>query len=1058
MSATPEKEPERASEGGKTSGPRWHRVFWGLFRCARTALIVLLLLLLVLGLFLNKVGLPGFVKNRVVAAARSKGLQVEFSRLRLLWYRGVVADDLHLRSTNAAPGPELFVEHAECPLDPVALKNFSFKINSLRLEGGRLFWPLTLTNGPRRTLVLNNVSGEMRFLPDDVWELRSLRGDYHHVKLELSGALAHAAALGRLKLPVRPKTPGAPTPSALHQLETLLSRLELAGQPEVHLRFVGDAEHPATLSANFYANLTGLHSPWATGTNLLLTAQFAPSPRTNALPGLTLKLEAEDVQTPWGRSRSANVDLQLESLSALSANALPPGLNLGLELLEPAARWGTAENLSIAAHSVSCPTNAALVQTELSAISKNPVTQWGKAAGAQLTFFGSHNVTNLASIEMRCDMTAENAFTRWGEARQAQVHASGAWPASTDQLLQTNLAWPERLSGIPFAASALLSNSRLKDVDSKTLSISVENGHSRFDVASSGDLSGGGFSLRAQLDPATRELSFSGSSAVDAQRLSKWLSTNSQKWLSNYQFKVPPKFQAQGRLVLPSWTNTALDWTRDVLPGLSLAGSFEAGPGAYRGLSFASAQSPFTFTNSLWELPALKVTRPEGALEARYRSNPLTREFHWQVHSEIDPTIAKPLFPKKLVRQAFDFFKFTSPPIIDAEITGSWLEPERLSASAQLSASNFTVRGEAVKECSTRFQYTNHLLSFFDARVEREKGEHGTAAGIAVDLRAQKLYFTNGLSTLNPYAVARAIGDYAFDAIAPYQFDSPPTVRLHGAVDLKRKRYEEDLHFEVAGGFFHWGQLRLEQLVGNVDWVGQTLAVTNVLGGFRAGQLTGHAWFDFGGLDDAQFSLKTTWEGVDLRQLDTRSPGKTNRLEGLLDGELVITNALAGDPNTWQGYGRVNLRDGLIWDIPMFGVFSPVLNAFAPGLGNSRANEASATFLLVDGIFSSKDLEIRATMMRMALQGTIGLNRKVNTTVEAELLRDVPAVGIVISKVFWPVTKIFEYKVTGTLAEPKAEPLYVLPKILLMPFHPLKTLKGLLTDESKESEEKKPPP
>ena len=67
-----------------------------------------------------------------------------------------------------------------------------------------------------------------------------------------------------------------------------------------------------------------------------------------------------------------------------------------------------------------------------------------------------------------------------------------------------------------------------------------------------------------------------------------------------------------------------------------------------------------------------------------------------------------------------------------------------------------------------------------------------------------------------------------------------------------------------------------------------------------------------------------------------------------------------------------------------------------------------------------------------------------------------PAVGFVISKLFWPVTKIFEYKVTGTLSEPKAEPLYVIPKVLLMPFHPLKTLKGIFVEEPKPGDEKKP--
>jgi len=43
------------------------------------------------------------------------------------------------------------------------------------------------------------------------------------------------------------------------------------------------------------------------------------------------------------------------------------------------------------------------------------------------------------------------------------------------------------------------------------------------------------------------------------------------------------------------------------------------------------------------------------------------------------------------------------------------------------------------------------------------------------------------------------------------------------------------------------------------------------------------------------------------------------------------------------------------------------------------------------------------------------------------------------------VTKMFEYKVTGTLSEPKTEPIYLIPKIVLMPFHPIQTIKGLFS-------------
>jgi len=42
----------------------------------------------------------------------------------------------------------------------------------------------------------------------------------------------------------------------------------------------------------------------------------------------------------------------------------------------------------------------------------------------------------------------------------------------------------------------------------------------------------------------------------------------------------------------------------------------------------------------------------------------------------------------------------------------------------------------------------------------------------------------------------------------------------------------------------------------------------------------------------------------------------------------------------------------------------------------------------------------------------------------------------------WPVSKLFEYHVTGTLNHPKSEPIYV-PKLLLMPLHPIRSLEEL---------------
>jgi hypothetical protein len=83
----------------------------------------------------------------------------------------------------------------------------------------------------------------------------------------------------------------------------------------------------------------------------------------------------------------------------------------------------------------------------------------------------------------------------------------------------------------------------------------------------------------------------------------------------------------------------------------------------------------------------------------------------------------------------------------------------------------------------------------------------------------------------------------------------------------------------------------------------------------------------------------------------------------------------------------------------------------------------------------------------MKIQGTVDFDSQANVRAEAELLRDVPVIGLPMSKILWPFTKLFEYKVTGSLDNPKAEPVYVLPRVLL---HPIKSLKDFVGEEKKE--------
>ena len=152
----------------------------------------------------------------------------------------------------------------------------------------------------------------------------------------------------------------------------------------------------------------------------------------------------------------------------------------------------------------------------------------------------------------------------------------------------------------------------------------------------------------------------------------------------------------------------------------------------------------------------------------------------------------------------------------------------------------------------------------------------------------------------------------------------------------------------------------------------------------------------------------------------------------------------------------MDLRDGLIWQIPIFGIFSPVLDGISPGLGSSRVREGSATFAVTNGVIRSDDLELRASLMRLQYWGTVDMAGAVGARVQAELLRDTWVVGPVISLALWPVSKVFEYKVTGSLSAPKTEPVFLIPKIMLLPFHPLRTFKDLVPTQPGSGETNAP--
>ncbi len=672
------------------------------------------------------------------------------------------------------------------------------------------------------------------------------------------------------------------------------------------------------------------------------------------------------------------------------------------------------------------------------------------ASRAQLSLAVNGDARDIHSFALRLTGHAPSVQTSWGGARNVQLAASLKAPAGTPASCDPSMGWWTNV--LPYQ---LTWNARLTQLKSESLNAGsvVCDGYWRAPELAvthlSAQLGGGQLAVGAQLNVATRQLTFTNASCFDVHAIAALLTEKTRARLADFSWTQPPLLRADGSLILPAWTNRQPDWRGEVQPTIQLHGELAITNGLTSGISVDLVRTHFSYSNLVWQLPDLAVVKSRSRLKLSGGEDDATKDYHWRIRGVVDPEAARPFLTTSNAVRGFEIMKFNELPALDVEVSGRLYDYDSIAASGRVALTNFAVRGEAFGDVASVLNYTNRVLEFFNPLMHTG-AQMMTADKVTLDFNTRLIYFTNGFSTADPEPVARAIGPKTGRAVAPYHFLQPPTARVNGQLPLHdmnggHDAADVDMRFDIIKGApFEWMKLKTTNIVGTIHWRNQALILTNVAAAFYGGNGDGFANFDFRAPHqgaDYQFAVSVT--NVNLHSLAADMSPLTNHLEGTLAGRLVVTDADSRDWQTWAGFGHANLRDGLLWDIPIFGILSPILNTVSPGLGNIRATDAATKFSITNGVIYTDSLEMRSTMMRLEYTGTVDLKQNVHARVTAQLLRNTWVVGPVVSTVLWPVSKLFEYKITGTLKNPKSEPVYVFPKLLLMPLHPFRSLEEM---------------
>ena len=135
---------------------------------------------------------------------------------------------------------------------------------------------------------------------------------------------------------------------------------------------------------------------------------------------------------------------------------------------------------------------------------------------------------------------------------------------------------------------------------------------------------------------------------------------------------------------------------------------------------------------------------------------------------------------------------------------------------------------------------------------------------------------------------------------------------------------------------------------------------------------------------------------------------------GQLSGNYDFTGN-GDNARLMQGSGKMNVANGDVFAIPVFGPLSGILGAVVPGVGYSIARNATANFTVKDGTIHTENFEVAGGLFSMVGHGDIYF---MDDKLDFDVRIDPKGPGVLLA----PVYKLFEYKGEGTLKNPDWHP------------------------------------
>jgi hypothetical protein len=457
--------------------------------------------------------------------------------------------------------------------------------------------------------------------------------------------------------------------------------------------------------------------------------------------------------------------------------------------------------------------------------------------------------------------------------------------------------------------------------------------------------------------------------------------------------------------------------------GDRIAGTLNIQDAFYRDVYFPSLQVDLSYADNVLDLENVRgeigIRDLRGPVSGSFRVDVASGAFRLDAETGFKPRAILSVVPLEDVQQILLEWSFVGPPprmTLFLEHDG---HSEDLEMDLSLRGTNVLCRGTALDELQV--DISSRGMEFRVTRMAARRDAMRLTAEAEWDRTLNHVSFA-AESTLPPDELAVLIDTSLADYFLPYRIRGATHLTTRGILDFSG----EHQHSLVAGAALEdvqWAWRRFDGVRFHAELEGSSLTVRDIRGtvgdgGFR-GHMTADPLFD----PEGTFVLELEGQNLDLSEMIiAATDAEDTPYTGTLAFVLRLVGALEDTPEmsrfqTYQGTGRVEIREGELFRIPLLLGLSRILSRMFRGFGYASQTDFTANLEIGDGRIRSDDLFLSGRILSIEGEGWVDFDQQVRANLRVQAFRR-GALAEAVNLFLWPIRKLIEVRLTGTLDQP----------------------------------------